>query len=257
MKKLKKSVEQWLRFVGKDKLQTFQDYFAKTYGVSMIFLDLNGYPLTVGSQNSLFCYTIEKEHDDRCRENFKSDRETMQDGRPFIHVCPFGIACLYVPVCFNNCAVAFAAVGGMAYESTSIPGSLKERFHITSYSAPKMQEIMALLDSMLRLLDMNITLNSGNALQEKSHLSMRMRDDHISKRESEIIRLICKGYSNKEIARRLYISAATVKTHISNILAKLNLRGRMQIVARYYNENEMLDLIDEADADVEEEESLS
>ena len=90
MKKLKKSAEQWLRFVGKEKLQTFQDYFAKTYRVSMIFLDMNGYPLTVGSQKSLFCFAIEKEHAVRCQENFQSDRETMLEGKPFVHVCPFG-----------------------------------------------------------------------------------------------------------------------------------------------------------------------
>ena len=245
MKKLKKSVQLWLRFVGKDKLQSFQDNFAKTYGVSMIFLDMNGYPLTVGSQNSLFCFMIEKEHAVRCQDNFQSDMETMMERRPFIHVCPFGIACLYVPVFFNNCVIAFAAVGGIAYESNSIPGSLKERFHITSYNANKMQEIMTLLDSMLRLLDMNIMLNNSKDLKETSPLSKRMRDDHISKRECDIIRLICKGHSNKEIARRLFISPATVKTHISNILAKLNLRGRMQIVARYYDENEMMDIIDE------------
>lgn len=244
MKKLKKSVEQWLRFVGKDKLQTFQDYFAKTYGVSMIFLDMNGYPLTVGSQNSLFCFTIEKEQAVTCQENFRSDRETILAGKPFVHVCPFGIACLYVPVFFNKCAIAFAAVGGLAYEGNFIPAGLKERFHIKSYNAKEIQEIMTLLDSMLRLLDMNILLNNSQEQKETSPLSLRMRDDHISKREGEIIRLICKGYSNKEIAKRLFISPATVKTHISNILAKLNLRGRMQIVARYFNENEMMDLLD-------------
>lgn len=246
MKKLKKSVEQWLLFVGKEKLQTFQDYFAKTYGVSMVFLDMNGYPLTVGSQNSLFCFTIEKEYTACCQANLQSDRETLLEGKPFVHVCPFGIACLYVPVFFNNCAIAFAAVGGLAYKNNPIPATLKERFHITCYSAKKIQEIMTLLDSMLRLLDMDIRLNNGKILKPKRPLPMRMRDDHISQREYDIIRLICNGYSNKEIARRLFISSATVKTHISNILAKLNLKGRMQIVARYFNENEMMNMIDEA-----------
>jgi len=36
-----------------------------------------------------------------------------------------------------------------------------------------------------------------------------------------------------------------VKTHISNILSKLDLKGRMQIVARYYDESIMTDIIDE------------
>ena len=245
MKMQKKSVQQWLKFVGKDRLQSFQDNFAKTYGVSMIFMDMNGYPLTVGSQNSLFCFMIENEHADRCHENFQSDRGTMQERKPFAHVCPFGIACLYIPVFFNNCAIAFATVGGIACENNSIPGNLKDRFHINSYSADKMKEIMTLLDSMLRLLDMNASIDNNDVLKKESPFSKRMRDDHISKRESDIVRLICKGYSNKEIARRLFISPATVKTHISNILSKLDLKGRMQIVARYYDESIMTDIIDE------------
>lgn len=236
MKKIKKSAEPWLRFVGKGKLQTFQDSFAKTYGVSMIFLDINGYPLTVGSQNSLFCLAIEKEQPAGCQENFQSDRENMLEGKPFIHICPFGIACLYVPVLFNNSAIAFAAVGGITCENSPIPDKIKERYHINSYSEKKMQEIMTLLDSILRLFDMNIMLGDDKAPEEEDMLSLRMKDDNLNKRECEIIRLICQGYSNKEIGRRLFLSAATVKTYISNILAKLNLQGRMQIVARYYDE---------------------
>ena len=49
------------------------------------------------------------------------------------------------------------------------------------------------------------------------------------------MQLLCKGYTNKQIARQLFISETTVKTHISNILAKLNLHDRMQIVVYYYN----------------------
>ena len=128
------SVDQWIQFIGKDKLQTFQDNFARAYGVSMIFLDMDGNPLTVGSQNSLFCFTIQKEHAVRCQENFQMDRETMQKGESFIHVCPFGIACLYVPVYFNNRLTAFAGIGGLTYENSTIPENLKQCFHITSYS---------------------------------------------------------------------------------------------------------------------------
>ena len=46
MKKKTGSVDQWIQFIGKDKLQTFQDNFARAYGVSMIFLDMDGNPLT-------------------------------------------------------------------------------------------------------------------------------------------------------------------------------------------------------------------
>jgi DNA-binding CsgD family transcriptional regulator len=47
-------------------------------------------------------------------------------------------------------------------------------------------------------------------------------------RELEILTLVADSLSNSEIAARLYISEHTVKNHIKNILAKLNLRSRRQ-----------------------------
>ena len=251
MKKKTGSVEQWLQFIGKDKLQTFQDNFARAYGVSMMFLDMEGNPLTVGSQNSLFCFTIQKEHAVRCRENFQLDKETMQKGESFIHVCPFGIACLYVPVHFNNRLTAFAGIGGLTYENSTIPENLKQRFHITSYNKETTWNILLLLESMLRLLNVNISLSQNDKSRKaEGDLPVRVRDDRISRREHEIVQLLCKGFSNKQIARQLFISETTVKTHISNILAKLNLHDRMQIVVYYYNK---IDSADAPDAENNEE----
>ncbi|HBX75514.1 MAG TPA: hypothetical protein DEG55_05180, partial [Acidaminococcaceae bacterium] len=222
--------------------QTFQDNFAKAYGISMIFLDMDGNPLTVGSQNSLFCFTIQKEHAVRCRENFLMDRETMQKGESFIHVCPFGIACLYVPVYFNNRLTAFAGIGGLTYDNSPIPDTLKQRFHITSYSKETTWNILLLLESMLRLLNVNITVSQKDTAQKPDDaLPVRVRDERISRREQEIVQLLCKGYTNKQIAQQLFISETTVKTHISNILAKLNLHDRMQIVVYYYNKTDGAD----------------
>ena len=244
MKKQRRWIRQWLAFVGKDKLQTFQDNFAKTYGVSLIFTDLDGLPLTVGSNNNLFCFTIEKEHASRCQENFQLNANMMLTGKPFTHVCPFGITCVYVPVYFNNCLTAFAAIGGLTADNSQIPGNLQERFHIVNYRAEKIKEIMVLLDSFLRLLNMSLFLKNEKTSKKESRLPLRMREDGISLREYDIIRLLCKGYSNKQIGQELFISETTVKTHISNILAKLNLHRRMQIVTRYYSENEMADMMD-------------
>jgi LuxR family maltose regulon positive regulatory protein len=54
----------------------------------------------------------------------------------------------------------------------------------------------------------------------------------LSKREMEIIRLIVEGYSNKEIAQKLYISLRTVKYHTTSIYAKLGVSGRTQAAFR-------------------------
>jgi DNA-binding NarL/FixJ family response regulator len=50
----------------------------------------------------------------------------------------------------------------------------------------------------------------------------------LSERELEILRLIADGHANKEIARRLVISERTARTHVSNILRKLDLSSRTQ-----------------------------
>ncbi len=50
----------------------------------------------------------------------------------------------------------------------------------------------------------------------------------LTERETEVLRLLARGQSNKEIARSLNISDKTAKTHVGNILAKLGLPGRTQ-----------------------------
>ena len=53
-------------------------------------------------------------------------------------------------------------------------------------------------------------------------------DTELSSREVEVLRLIARGATNREIAEQLVISEGTVKNHISNILSRLGLRDRTQ-----------------------------
>jgi DNA-binding NarL/FixJ family response regulator len=54
--------------------------------------------------------------------------------------------------------------------------------------------------------------------------------DELSEREREVFRLMARGLSNGEIGRELFIGETTVKTHVTHILQKLNLRDRVQAV---------------------------
>ena len=52
---------------------------------------------------------------------------------------------------------------------------------------------------------------------------------NISKREREILQLICEGKTNKQIEDHLYISLSTVKEHVSKILKKTGVKNRVQL----------------------------
>ena len=62
--------------------------------------------------------------------------------------------------------------------------------------------------------------------------------DQLTPREREVLRLIARGYTYKEIARELYISIKTVETHVSSVLRKLQLSTRHQL-ARWATERRL------------------
>ena len=63
--------------------------------------------------------------------------------------------------------------------------------------------------------------------------------DRLTEREREVMRLIARGYSYKEVARELFISIKTVETHMSSVLRKLQLSSRHELT-RWANDRRLL-----------------
>ena len=74
------------------------------------------------------------------------------------------------------------------------------------------------------------TLGQAPAGESARSGASREMLSQLTDRELEVLKLLAKGWSNAEIATELYISEATVKTHVSHLLSKLGLRDRVQAV---------------------------
>ena len=108
---------------------------------------------------------------------------------------------------------------------------------------------MLKMDSPPRLVDAVRVVAGGEALLAPE-ITRRLIDRYVSgtpprraappqlarltAREREVLTLIARGMSNAEIARELYLGEGTVKTHVVRILAKLDLRDRVQAVVFAY-----------------------
>ena len=94
----------------------------------------------------------------------------------------------------------------------SEPADLVEAIHRVHRGEPSLQPSIA-----------------QKVLHEIKHpAALRPTPNPLTDREMEVLRLVAKGLSNPEIAQRLVVTEATVRTHMSNILSKLHLANRVQ-----------------------------
>jgi two-component system nitrate/nitrite response regulator NarL len=77
---------------------------------------------------------------------------------------------------------------------------------------------------------------TGSLLREIGHRREQASDSvlegSLTRRETEVLRLVCRGLSNKQIARELALSVSTVKNHLHSIFGKLQISCRMEALTR-------------------------
>ncbi|WPC08639.1 response regulator transcription factor [Globicatella sp. PHS-GS-PNBC-21-1553] len=78
---------------------------------------------------------------------------------------------------------------------------------------------------------------SDKILDKQHYDSLPKPHDQLTSREHEVLLLIGEGYSNQEIADELFITLKTVKTHVSNILSKLEVEDRTQATIYAFKHN--------------------
>lgn len=126
----------------------------------------------------------------------------------------------------NNDIVEFVKAGGCGFilKNASVDDYVKT-LHAVAGGATILPEI---LTQSLFTQIVESVLKSGNGIPAHAI--------QLTKREREIVDLISDGKSNKEIAQELHIATFTVKSHVHNVLEKLELNTRLQIAAYVRNE---------------------
>ena len=69
---------------------------------------------------------------------------------------------------------------------------------------------------------------------------MRTKEKDLTEREADVLELLVEGYSNKDIAEKLYITHHTVKAHLTQVYKKLGVKNRSKAIVKVNNDDSIL-----------------
>lgn len=222
--------EDWVKSIGKEKVQALQDSFAALFNISLCLFSMEGKALTVWSNSSLFCHYMFNNHKERClQERKKAINYTLNKGQIGVFNCYMGLTFLCAPIMVEGEPQGVFYGGGFCSEDNKKAFKGGANFDIPIIDTKKIQEMANFIETLIEVLS-----NKKVIIDEKKDVNKLKNiiflQKKLSLREIDIIKLITDGLSNKEIASRLNISEKTVKTHVSNILRKLEMKDRTQII---------------------------
>jgi DNA-binding CsgD family transcriptional regulator/ligand-binding sensor protein len=224
--------EKWIKTNGKRKLQSFQDSFADLLNISLGIISLEGKALTVWSNSSLFCHCIIKSNRERCRREKQCIIDyVLKKGETIRYTCYMGVTYFAYPIFCNKDIVAICLGGGIYLEENKELSNSKITENIPVFNEIKLNDSIKLLENVFNLLNVKEEISFAEEnKRDEIRQEISFLEKELSRRELEIVKLINSGLLNKEISLELNISEKTVKTHITNILRKLNMKNRTQII---------------------------
>lgn len=110
-------------------------------------------------------------------------------------------------------------------------------FQLSTYSIISGDLDIEILIAFVALLSFFIGIyfnrkSKKTSLEPRTIDHKRIKQLEITDREYEVLELISQGLSNKEIGNKLFLSESTIKTHVSNLLVKLNAKRRTQALQK-------------------------
>jgi DNA-binding CsgD family transcriptional regulator/GAF domain-containing protein len=95
---------------------------------------------------------------------------------------------------------------------------------------------LSALITIVTVILQRLVQNSEHAFSNPT-INNKLLSESLTSREMDVLKYLVQGYSNREIAEKLYISVHTVKNHITNIFQKLGVTDRSQVIAMVYQLN--------------------
>ena len=221
----------WLNAVGKERVQSFQDDFASAFEISACVLSLSGNAMTVWSNESLLCHYLSAKEGAHCSmQRTRALQKMCQRGKTILETCYAGVQAFFCPIRMEGEIVA-AFFGGVV-RTEGGESERYVRFEVPLAEGKKLMQIANLAASIFEMTESITDLKASQEQEEReSPLEAQlMLQYRLSRREAVVVSHILEGESNKVIAQELYISEKTVKTHVSNIFRKLQVKDRVQLV---------------------------
>lgn len=247
-------------------MQNTQDFFAKTLNVALLTVYENNW-LTDSSNTIEFCRKYIRRSEignSRCNNcHLEWEKIAIQEGKPVIFNCHIGLTNFAIPIVVEGKYMACVIGGQVLTEPLTEEHFMKvakdleidedeyikEIRNIRVSSIEKIKAITELLyliansiatiahiNTQLKELGINYRVPRNIALEEWFLNNYGNIKRPISSREFEVLKGIVQGKSNTEIAKELFISAHTVKAHVSSIIEKFEVEDRIQVAVKAVRE---------------------